>query len=186
MLRHDPYKLLICSLLAIAAILFHKIPCAHSEESVPREYVLKSSIILKFFEFVKWPEERRIHNSESQFVFCLVGDNPFGNLFWLAQQEGVFKGRLVVRNVSLNSDLNPCHMAYISKSGDGQLEDILRRTEDKPILFVGDTLGYAERGVGINFVVINNRIRFKINRKAVERRDIKISSELLHLAIIVN
>ncbi|MCF8719468.1 YfiR family protein [Nitrospina gracilis] len=186
MLRRDLFKLFICYFLAIMAVLSQKTPYAYSEESVPREYVLKTSIILKIFEFIKWPEEKMIHNSEPQFVLCIVGSNPFGNLFQRAQQEGVFRNKLIVKNFSSGSDLDSCHLAYIGESENENLEEVLHRTKGRPILFVGDTPGYSQRGVGINFVILNNRIRFKINRRAVEDRDIRISSELLNLAILVD
>ncbi|CCQ89657.1 conserved hypothetical protein [Nitrospina gracilis 3/211] len=186
MLRHGLFKLFICSLLAVWPVFLHKTPNAYSEEAVPREYLLKTSIILKFFEFIQWPEEKMIHNSEPQFVLCVVGSNPFGSLFDLAQKEGVFRNKLIVKIFSSGSHLDSCHMVYIGKSEDNNLEEMLHRTKGMPILFIGDTPGFSRRGVGINFVILNNKIRFKINRSAVEDRNIKISSELLNLAILVD
>ena len=82
--------------------------------------------------------------------------------------------------------MSACHIVYVSKSEEDNLDEILMMAQNKPILLIGDTAGYAKRGIGINFIILNNRIFFEINREAVERSKVEISSELLNLAIIVN
>jgi hypothetical protein len=53
------------------------------------------------------------------------------------------------------------------------------------VLTVGDSDGYAARGVIANFYLEENRVRFEINREAAVRARLGISSQLLKLARIV-
>ena len=47
---------------------------------------------------------------------------------------------------------------------------------------VGQTRGFVTKGVIINFVMVDNRIRFEINLNSGEEAGLKISSKLLNLA----
>jgi hypothetical protein len=53
------------------------------------------------------------------------------------------------------------------------------------ILTIGDTKGFGESGVMINFLTKENKVRFEINLAAARRAGLKISSKLLSLATIV-
>ena len=64
-------------------------------------------------------------------------------------------------NVSLKQTKS-CNMLYISNSEKDHLEEILEAIKNQPILVIGDTYGFAERGVGINFVIIGNKIQFEV------------------------
>ncbi len=54
-----------------------------------------------------------------------------------------------------------------------------------PILTVGETPGFAERGGMIRFTLEDNRVRFEINVEAAREADLNISSRLLTLAKII-
>jgi hypothetical protein len=50
---------------------------------------------------------------------------------------------------------------------------------------VGDTDGFVQQGGMINFVLVNNRVQFEVNRWAIEVAGLKISSKLLSVAKLV-
>jgi len=54
-----------------------------------------------------------------------------------------------------------------------------------PILTVGETPGFAERGGVIRFTLEDNRVRFEVNVDAAHQADLNISSRLLTLAKII-
>jgi hypothetical protein len=49
-------------------------------------------------------------------------------------------------------------------------------------LTIGDTEGFTQRGVMVNFYMENNRVFFEINPNAAMRAGLKISSALLRIA----
>ena len=51
----------------------------------------------------------------------------------------------------------------------------------KPVLTVGDSQGFAERGVLINLFEESGYLRFDINMAAVQASPLKFSSRLLRL-----
>jgi len=56
---------------------------------------------------------------------------------------------------------------------------------DKPILTVGDTTGFAEKGVLINLYQEERLMQFEVNLPAVKRSKLTFSSKLLRLARLV-
>jgi hypothetical protein len=58
--------------------------------------------------------------------------------------------------------------------------------EGSYILTIGDTEGFGEKGVMINFIIRDNKVRFEINPEAARRAGLTISSKLLSLATIVH
>ena len=57
--------------------------------------------------------------------------------------------------------------------------------EDQPVLLVADVPGFASDGGMIGFVFEEGRIRFEINREALDRAKLKASAKLLKLARLV-
>ena len=54
--------------------------------------------------------------------------------------------------------------------------------KDTNTLTVGETQNFMRRGGIINFIIVENRVRFEINLIAAERAGITISAKLLQLA----
>ena len=78
--------------------------------------------------------------------------------------------------------LKACHLLFICRSEQKQLSDIMDIVSKNGVLTVGDTDGFTESGVAINFLIVNNKIRFNINLTAAENNGLKIRSQLLRLA----
>ena len=74
---------------------------------------------------------------------------------------------------------------FICDSEKDRLPQILKSLESAPVLTVGEMSDFAERGGVIRFKVEQDRIRLEINVAAAERSRLRISSQLLKLARIV-
>ena len=58
--------------------------------------------------------------------------------------------------------------------------------ENKPILSIGDTQGFCERGVLINFYRLGKKLRFEINLPAVKKSGLTFRAQLIKLARRIN
>jgi len=152
-----------------------------------REYVLKAGIIYNFTKFIKWPKEVAKGIESDGLNLCVIGQDPFGKILdQLGQKVRSKNKKIFIKRFQSSQDASSCHILFISLSEKVRLEQILDQVNRLPILLIGDTPGYAYRGVGINFYIEENKNRFEINLEAVEKKGIRISSELLNLAKIVN
>ena len=66
------------------------------------------------------------------------------------------------------------------------LQSILNKVNKKNILTIGQSEGFCEKGVHINFYLDASKLKFQINEKAVRNSNLKISHLLLQNATIIN
>ncbi|MCP4218628.1 MAG: YfiR family protein [bacterium] len=175
-------KLLWICLLPV--LLFTLSVPVHSE--IENEYFVKSILFQRFSNYVTWPKSTGIKNKSKPFIIAVIGENPFGQIL-----KRVYTGkRIRDKNVTIRfltdiGEIENCHILFISSSLAHQLPAILKATKDKPILTVGDTPGFAKKGVIINMYQAGTVIRFEISTEAVRNAKIDISTKLIKISRIV-
>jgi hypothetical protein len=151
------------------------------------EYEMKAVFLKNFPLYVEYPKECCISDTSKPFIIGVIGENPFGRVLkdYFATRK-IRDKNVEIRNIpGLNDEISSCHLLFISASGKKHLHQILSATRKKPILTIGDTRGFAEQGVLINFYMDSGRVRFEINHKAVKESGLHINFRLLNLAKIV-
>jgi hypothetical protein len=152
-----------------------------SAQSVSKEYQVKAAFLYNFSQFIEWPP--RALPGQSPLVIGVLGSNPFGNyLEEIVRGERVGYHPLVVLRFRQVSEIQYCHILFVSQSEANQLDQILAYVRGRNILTVGDIENFAVRGGMIRFVTENNKIRFKINLAAARGANLTISSKLLRAA----
>lgn len=152
-----------------------------------QEYTVKAIFLEKFLDYIDWPEESGIADTSSPFVLAVIGDNPFGTLL-----DDLFAGQKIknkkaeIRYLKTPEQINDCHLLFISRSMKNKLSSIMSQVKGKPILTVGDTPGFAESGVHINFKIDGRKTRFELNAEAVKRTDFTIKYNLIRAATLVS
>ena len=160
------------------------VPKAIAQEKSSRAYVIKAGFIYNFTRFVKWPPQP--NKNSADYSVCVLGDNPFGSILKRLEEKTRLKERplKIKLNMSRN-DIRGCDILFISFSERFNIEQIVKQAEGLPVLTVGDTAGYAERGIGINLLVVENKVQFEINKQCLDVKGFRVSSELLDLATLV-
>lgn len=92
----------------------------------------------------------------------------------------------MVHRIGANEDVRGCQMIYVAASDASRADDIIKEVENQPILTVGETNDFINRGGIIRFVLSAGRIHFQINPDAAQRASLRVSSKLLRLAEIVH
>ncbi len=177
---------ILCLFPILTPISFFQPPKAFAAEPESREYIIKAGFIYNFTKFVQWPEKINSQFEKNGINLCVAGKDPFGQILDNLAEKLLQRGKVlnIKRGISL-SKISQCALLFISQSEKTRLRKIVTHAKAFPVLLIGETPGYAESGVGINFFIQENQIRFEINIKAAELSGLKISSELLSLARIV-
>lgn len=165
--------------LVLVALLSCLAPAA--DAAAAGEYQVKAAFLYNFARFVDWPSSAA---GGASFVLCILGDDPFGGEINVIAGKAVGGKTLQVRRLASAAAVSSCQMLFISASESGSLGQALAAARGRPILTVGDTPGFAERGVAINLYVDQSKVRFEINLDAAKRAQLNISSQLLKLARI--
>jgi hypothetical protein len=159
-------------------------------ESIENEYVLKTVFFKGFSRFITWPKNSSITDKSKPFIIGIIGDNPFGKIIrnvYVEHNRKIKDKSVEVRYIpGARLDKIPgCHILFISSSCENIISGILAVTRNKSILTIGDTEGYAEKGVLINFFIAEKKIRFEINESVFHKASLKVDSLLLREAKIV-
>src|SRR5262249_25138351 len=123
---------------------------------------------------------------DAPFVLCVVGDNPFGAYLERLARERKIKGRKVrLVEAAKSTELDVCHLVFISSSEGASARKIVAHTQARPILTIGDTPGFAQLGVVINFFLEQDLVRFEINVEQARKTGLTFSAKLLKLGRVV-
>jgi hypothetical protein len=170
----------IWALLALLASL----PGAVAGEALS-EYQVKAVFLFNFAHFVEWPPTA-FGSANQPFVIGVLGDDPFGaRLAEVVRGEQISQHPLTVRHLRDLSNVDDCQILYIDRSKDTQLTQILGALQRRSTLTVSDMNDSSQRGVMIQFLTENNRIRLRINVDSARAAGLTISSKLLRPAEIV-
>jgi len=153
--------------------------------AAPSEYELKAAFIYQIARFVEWPSTGALVNAGAPLRLCVLGGNPFGRALELIRGKPVNERGMEVSLLDMNADTRKCAMLFIAAPAEKHLERIVALSRGTGMLTIGDTEGFAQRGVMINFLSEDSKIRFEINPEASRRAGLKISSQLLKLARII-
>lgn len=146
------------------------------------EVAVKATDLYKFAAFVQWPPGA-LGPSEPA-VLCVAGDDPFGPVLEQVVRGQRIGGRpIVVMHLDRVDRGAPCHVLFVAPSRRQSLTEALDRVRGQPVLTITDAGADAGARGMIDFVLKDNRVRFRIDARAAERGGLMISSKLLDLAV---
>ena len=148
------------------------------------EYTLKAIWIGKFTHFIDWPAYN--HDSLEEFTIATLNTNPFENKLETVYKNYEIWGAPVniIHLKELNDSTN-IQILFIPPLNERELEEVIKYSHDKGVLLIGETNGYAEAGIHLNFFLADQRIRFEINESAMRNSNFFVSYRLLNIAKIV-
>ena len=166
-----------------------------------KEYEIKAVYLYNFLLFVDWPQPQGKNgldepkppagnSSPKTITIGIIGNDPFGDNF--DRVEGKFiksKGkRLSIKRFGRfrrQLNLAKCDLLYICSSEMKNLDKILAGIKGNPVLTVGETSGFLEKGGIINLLKVGAKIRWEINRTPAKKAGLKIRAQLLRNAVRV-
>jgi hypothetical protein len=148
----------------------------------PSEYQVKAAFVFHFAQLVDWPADA-LGSEDRPLILCTTGENALsGVLDTTVRGKQTGTHPLGVRHLQEKDDPGGCHLLFIVGKDKRRAAAILARLNNAPILTVGESDDFVERGGMIGFCLQENKIRFDINLNAAQRANLKISSRLLLLA----
>jgi hypothetical protein len=160
-------------------------PAVRLLASRPTEFEVKAAYLYNFGRFVEWPSQVS-SNSANEFPICILGRDPFGKALDSTIFGEKIEGRAVVaRRISAPGEATVCRVLFISSSEDKQVKVILSTLGNLSVLTVSDIPEFLDDGGMVQFVLTDQKIRFKINLSATRQAGLHLSSQLLKVAVEV-
>jgi hypothetical protein len=147
-----------------------------------QEANLKAVFIYNFTRYIEWNAEQ----NENEFVIGIAGPSAiYRPMSEIARTSTVNNRRIIVKHFSRAEDITYCHILFVPRNSPIPMQAIVDRA-GKGTLIITEEAGLARTGAAINFIPVNDKIKFEANLKAINAAGVKVSSQLLRLAIIIN
>lgn len=165
----------LCSLAAIfAAAPAYAAPPGHSEDSV------KAAYLYRFTQYIEWP--RSPESAEPFTIAVLNAPGVAEELERLLPEHPIKNAVAQVRVITRISELGHAQMLYLGATPPSRLRSLIESVAFGPVLLVTDSEEGLELGSVLNFVTVENRVRFEVSLTAADKSRFRISSELLAVA----
>ena len=165
-----------------AALLALAVALAPPLARAAGEYELKSAFLYNFAKYVEWPADAFEATEGVLVVGLLVEAGARDRVADELADRRLDERRVGVRRVTGADDVVPCQVLFVGASEEARWPGIAREIAGQPILTVGESSDFLRRGGMISFAMEGEKLRFEINRGAVERAGLQMSSQLLKLA----
>jgi hypothetical protein len=174
-------KLLFEAVIFSCCLMFSFIEALAESQAAVSE--LKAAFLYNFFLFVNWPAL-----PDQTVTIGILGRDPFGKSFDEVENQPVrgLKKQLVIKRLGSYTEatnFEPCQILFISSSEHGNLGKIFSRLKGKPVLTVGDSEGFLEAGGMVNFLLVQNKVKWEIYQSPVNASGLRMHSQLLGSAV---
>ncbi len=183
--RRGLWAVLLGVLLGWPVLMLMLTPAAADIAPGNRELQVKAAYLYKFAEFVEWPASA-LPQATAPIVIGVVGaDELVGELKDQVAGRTVNEHPILVKPLKPDQGLNGVQVLFIGRQEEARLKRLLEDVRAKPVLTVTEASGALNQGSIINFVLLDNRLRFEISLGVAERSGLKLSSRLLAVALQV-
>jgi len=165
----------------MAAALFSMFAPRLVAQKLSRDEV-QAAYLYNFGKFVRWPGDA----GHRPMLVCVAGEDAFADTVRKLVDGEQIDGRpLEVRDVDRSDTVDGCSMLFIGAQVHDREDSLLSAAASRPILTVGDSSDFLERGGMIQFLLVEDHVRFAVNLDECNRHGVALSSELLKVAVAV-
>ncbi|ELR70911.1 hypothetical protein C900_03346 [Fulvivirga imtechensis AK7] len=172
--KTNPLSLVFFSLCLLMAF------SSYGKERSAKEDRVKSLVIFSITKYVQWPDD------DNEIVIGILSDDQelLRTFNEIASQRSSARKIVIKSFSSLENALKKSDLLFIPHEMSAAVENI-SEINTQNVLIVTEKEGLAKHGSAINFVTVDGKLRFEMNKKAVERSGLRVSSKLAEMAIEV-
>jgi hypothetical protein len=180
--RRASLKRTALTLLAVVWAMGLAVRAADAAESYSEDAV-KAAFLYRFTGYVDWPPQAV---ADPQFTIAVLdADGVASELGRLLQNRQIQNRPAQVRSIRNLRELDGAQMLYIGGSHRDDLHRLISGVAGRPVLVVTNQDGGLDAGSSVNFLLIDQRVRFEISLDAAQGSGLRVASELLAVAIRV-
>ncbi len=171
--------------IALLTISFFVFLCVKQARCQEYNYKINAAYIYNFTKYIEWPAEI---TKTGNFVIGIIGNSPvYDELTSIAKQRKIGTKNIEVRQIK-PEDAKFCHVVVVSNSSCNVLKQLSELTKSKPILVITEKESCAYKNACISLFLDEDndyKTKFQLNRAITESHQLKISSQLTTLAVMV-
>jgi hypothetical protein len=144
---------------------------------------IKVIFIYNFTKYIEWPSTYK----KGDFVIGVLGNTSLlPDLETLARTKTIGTQKCVVKTFLAVKDIEKCHIIFIPIEKSDELESVLKKIKGMSTLVVTEKAGLARKGSVINFINVENKQKFELNKANASKNGLVVSSNLMSLGIAID
>ncbi|AHM60633.1 hypothetical protein D770_11880 [Flammeovirgaceae bacterium 311] len=146
-----------------------------------KDYTYHTVFVYNFTRYIEWP------SAGNETVIGIQGGDKDALMAFekMAQSKSMGDRKYTVKVISKPEDAAACHVIFIPDKESDKVGAYSQMYSSAPKLIVTERNGLVKKGSMINFVIVDGKMRFELNQEAMDKTGLKVSSQLLSLAIVV-
>jgi hypothetical protein len=155
---------------------------AGASAETPVETKIKAAFLYKFAGYIEWPASA-FDRANAPVVFGIAGADPVAEELASMVSGRLIDGRpIAVRKLATGESLAGVHVLFVGKASGARPGELLSAAKGKPVLTVTESDDEFAQGSVINFVIVDNKVRFDVALGPADSGQIKLSARLLSVA----
>jgi hypothetical protein len=150
--------------------------------AAPTEDRIKAAFLYKFAGYVEWPEGK-FENAQAPIVIGVLGAEPIAEaLLTLTAGRTIANRSMLIKRISIGDPINDLHILFIGDSQRSHLRELAPQLQAHSVLTVTESEDALAHGSIINFLIMNQRVKFDVSLESAEKSKLRLSSRLLAVA----
>jgi hypothetical protein len=179
-LWRDLRRILVIVVVPVLALALAGIPVASASANSDVEAHVKAAFIFSFARFVEWPAR----SASGPVRIAILGRGDLASPLEEVVRGKLANGRAIqITHINAVTETDCCEVLVIERSESKHVRDVAQALAGKPVLTVCDGGSGIPDGVMIVFQIVEESVRFQIDQEAAEHAGLRISSQLLKVAI---
>jgi hypothetical protein len=137
--------------------------------------------MINFAKSIQWPED-----TGKDFVIGVLEYPPLvAELNSSVNTIKVNSKKIQVREFQHADEIGKCHILFVPAYKARQFPAVLDRLSTSPTLIITNKADLGRKGSGVNFVLVDGKLKYEINTRSIEKRGMKISASVKSMGIVV-
>lgn len=176
------WSLFVWLMLLAVVVPIDAVAAQQPERPEVAERQVKAAYLYKFASYVRWPADSFAHE-RSPIVIGVIGADPIAaDLARMVKGKSVDGRPLVARRIRTGQSLKGLHILFVGRMSHSRLAETIAATRGQPLLVVSDSQQAQALGSMVNFVVVDQRLRFEVALGPVSNQRLKLSALMLTAA----
>ena len=165
----------------LLAALAGRAPAWAGDDDGNAEYQVKAAFVCKFGNYVDWPSQTLGTAGEPFRIGVLASGAVVEDFRRTAAAASVAGHPVEVRRLARGEAPDGLHVVFVSRAMSGQAAEVMAAVQGRPVLTVTELDPGGTTGM-INFVVVDDKVRFDVLLPPATQSGLKISVRLLTVA----
>lgn len=150
-----------------------------AQTSIPKA---QSMFIYNFSRLIEWPSAYKT----GDFVIGVLGTTEVSN-----ELDSYTVGKKVgVQNIKVErykdpAEITNCHILFVSYGKSNKMSEVNSRVGSNSTLVIAEKRGAIDEGAAINFLIIENALKFELKPSNASKCGLKLNPKLNEMAVQV-